>query len=66
MEESKVSAELVHISDKEFEKMTKDGTIVVKLSKEVRKEIFNKYYGGYSGTPSMGHAPNAVIIKSNK
>jgi len=62
MEKSKVSAELVHISDAEFEKMTNDGIVVVKLSAKVRKKIYDKYYGGYSGTPPMGQAPNAFIV----
>ena len=66
MEKSKVVAELVYISDAEFTKMINDGKLVIKFPAKVCKKIYDKFYGGYNGTPPMGQAPNAMILTLSK
>lgn len=51
---------LVHLSADE---LTANNDKIVVLPEALKKEISDKFFGGYaSGTASMGYVPNAVIL----
>lgn len=66
MEKSKITAEFVYLSDAEFKEKIDSGETVIKLPPTLCKKIYDKFYGGYNGTPPMGQAPNAMILTLSK
>lgn len=54
-----VKLQLVHLSDEELK-----ANSGISLPEALRRELANKFYGGYaSGTAPMGYVPNAIILK---
>ena len=57
-----VKVELVHLSSEEIQEKKKSGQKVLELSEEFKKVIYDTFYGGYNGTPTMGQGPNVIIL----